>query len=368
MNESYSFYTNKLSGEYHETFSKIELYVVTKYIDDATKEEYLSELLDIFLIAQSKGKPVQKITGNNLEHFCRTFCSGYGIKNRVLDFLDFIKSIIWVIFVFTIIDMLFLFWDYADGIQIDFWHSNSSVNIPVYLIGILIAILIGYVSNLIVRNIMFQTKHISMKILQSIYLLVIIAVMILTCIIMTINDNLWNIPIWVVMLMSVMYLVPYYLLNYKRLAEKKRNKVRFKEMVSITSENDFSKAMEKRFQTASKKNIKKGKGELTIEDFLKNEEKDCKKTENSKWFYLLIPVPITALAFVGTCFFGGFETVADVLIFPILIMIIQYAIMIGLWKITKNGVAQRKLWIDEKRKELNCKTDKLDYISEEITE
>lgn len=353
MIESYIFYKDKLNDEYREAFNQVELYVNTKCFDYVTQEEYLSELLDIFLTAQSKGKPVQKITGSSIEHFCKTFCSGYGIKNRVLDFLDSVRGIVWCLFVFALIDMLFLIWDYADGIQVDFWHSSNSINIPVYLFGLLAAVLLGYVSNLITRNIMFRIKHISMTVLQSIYLIVIISVMIFTFIIMNNADNLWNIPDWVVMLISVVYLFPYYLFNYKRLKEKKSKKVRFNNMVAQASHSEFQNEMEKKFRKANKKIIKKGKAELTMEEFLKKEEKECQKSENLKRFYILLPIVITALAFIGTYFYGGFETLTDALIFPVIMLIIEYAISFGLWKIVKIGVVQRKLWIDEKRKELN---------------
>lgn len=356
MNESYSFYTDKLNGEYRDTFSRIELYVGTKYIDDVTKEEYLSDLLDIFLTAQSEGKPVQKITGSNLERFCKTFCSGYGLKNRVLDFLDSIKTLIWGIFAFTLIDMLFSILDYDNGIQVDVWRSNNNINIPVFLIGLLIAVLVGYVTNLIVRNIMFHTKHISMTVLQSICLLSIVAVMILTFIIMNNNDNLWNIPNWVVMLISIVYLVPYYIFNYNRLKEKKRNKAVFSDMLTCESNDAL---MEKRFQIANQKNTKKGKDKLTIEEFLAKEEKECRKTEKTMWFYFLIPIPITVIFFIGTWLFGGFETMADVLIFPLILLIIQYALMIVLWKNTKSGVEQYKSRIDMKREQLSSEDEDL---------
>lgn len=288
--------------------------------------------------------------------FAKLFVRVMAKKNRVLDFLDSVRGIVWCLFVFALIDMLFLIWDYVDGIQVDFWHSSNSINIPAYLIGLLAAVLLGNVSNLITRNIMFRTKHISMTVLQSIYLLIIIAVMILTFIIMNNADNLWNIPYWVVMLISIVYLVPYYLFNYKRLKEKKSKKVRFNNVVAQASHSEFQNEMEKKFIKTNKKNIKKGKAELTMDEFLKKEEKECQKTENSRLFYLLLPIVITAAAFVGTYVFGGFETLFDALIFPAIMLIIEYAISFGLWKIVKNGVVQRKLWIDEKRNELNSDT------------
>lgn len=357
MNESYIFYTDKLNGEYRDAFNYVELYINTKCFDDVATEEYLSELLDIFLTAQSKGKPVQKITGSSIEHFCETFCSGYGIKNRVLDFLDRVRGIVWGLFVFSLVDMLFLIWDYADGIKVDFWQSSNNINIPVYLIGILIAVLFGYISNLITRNIMFHTKHISMTVLQFINLFVIVAVMILTFIIMNNVDNMWNILDWIVMLTSVLYLIPYYLFNYKRLKEKKGRKIGFNNVVAQASHSEFQNEMEKKFLKENRKNIKKGKAELTMEEFLKKEEKECKKAENLRLFYLLLPIVITAAAFAGTYVSGGFETLLDVLIFPAIMLIIEYAILIVIWKIVKIGIVQRKLWIDEKRKELNSDTE-----------
>lgn len=196
-----------------------------------------------------------------------------------------------------------------------------------------------------------------MTVLQFINLFVIVAVMILTFIIMNNVDNMWDIPDWIVMLTSVLYLIPYYLFNYKRLKEKKGRKIGFNNVVAQASHGEFQNEMEKKFLKENRKNIKKGKAELTMEEFLKKEEKECKKAENLRLFYLLFPIVITAAAFVGTYVSGGFETLLDVLIFPAIMLIIEYAILIVIWKIVKIGIVQRKLWIDEKRKELNSDTE-----------
>ncbi len=363
MNESYSFYTEKLNGEYRTVFSKIELYVTTKYIDGVTKEEQLSELLDIFLTAQSEGKPIHKITGNNLERFCKTFCSGYGVKNRLLDFLDVLKNITLWLFVVAAVDMLFIALDYFDGTQVDLWTSNSSINIPAYLIGIAISLLIGLASNLIVRHIMFCTKRISMTVLQVIDFFVVIGAMILILIfILTNSDTLCNCPDWVIMLICAVYLIPYYLFNYKRLREKKRNKVRFKDMVARESENQIPSLMEWKFQKANKRNIKKGKGELSMADFLKKEEKDCRITEKSKWFYILLPIVVIVPAYLAEYVSGGFESAADSIVFICVMLIIEYAIMFGLWKIAKSGAKDRRAWIEKKWAELESETD--DFLNE----
>ena len=75
MKDSYVFYKDKLNEEYRTVFDQIEMYVISQNIDENTVEDRLGELLDIFLSAGESGKDVHKITGNDLEHFCKTFCS-----------------------------------------------------------------------------------------------------------------------------------------------------------------------------------------------------------------------------------------------------------------------------------------------------
>ncbi|MBQ7953177.1 MAG: DUF1048 domain-containing protein, partial [Clostridia bacterium] len=70
-------------GEYRETFDKIDMYVGAKQLRENTKEELMSNLLDIFLSAQEEGRPVEKLTGKNIEKFCKEFCAGFGLKARL---------------------------------------------------------------------------------------------------------------------------------------------------------------------------------------------------------------------------------------------------------------------------------------------
>lgn len=63
MRDSYIFYTDKLQGEYRETFDRVNMYVGTQGIDDDTREEHMGQLLDMMLSAQESGKPVKKVVG-----------------------------------------------------------------------------------------------------------------------------------------------------------------------------------------------------------------------------------------------------------------------------------------------------------------
>lgn len=65
MRDSFRLYQDKLQGEYKETFQQIDLYFSTQNVDEDTREEYMCDLLDVFLLAQDEGRPVEKITGKN---------------------------------------------------------------------------------------------------------------------------------------------------------------------------------------------------------------------------------------------------------------------------------------------------------------
>ena len=83
MKDSYFYYKDRLRGEYLSSFEQVEMYVLTQSFDEAAYEERLSQLLDVFLTAQESGRPAEKITGGDIQQFCRTFCSDLGIKNRI---------------------------------------------------------------------------------------------------------------------------------------------------------------------------------------------------------------------------------------------------------------------------------------------
>ena len=93
---NYLMYVDKLDARYREVFGKIELYLNNTYVDDGTREEQLSELLDCLLSAQEAGKPVESVVGNDVQKFCESFCSGYDWKNRLLHFLETVHLLAWI--------------------------------------------------------------------------------------------------------------------------------------------------------------------------------------------------------------------------------------------------------------------------------
>ncbi len=354
MRNSYAFHTDNLKSDYSTTFREIEMYVNTQNIDEITREERLSELLDMFLSAQNANKPVQSIVGNNVEEFCKIFCSDCGIKNRILNILDNIKTIAQIMIVISILDIFDILFNYLDGTTVDFLTALSSLNVSGYLMGIVISMILGFVCNFIVRSIMFKSKHISMRFLKgTTFGVAVVSFLILFTFMFSTNTNLFDCPVWIMLLCGIVYLTVYYPFNYKRVKIEKSQKVRFRDLVNADMDKEFADVLEKKYAKANKRNLKKGKGELPIKDFLSKEEKDCNKTEKTKLFYYLFPLGITALVMIFEYFCFGFETYFDAIFLAVLLLVIEYAIMISFWKITKSGIAHRRSWINAKRKEIS---------------
>lgn len=355
MKDSYIFYTDKLDEEYRAVFEQIELYVQSQNIDDHTKEERLGELLDIFLSAAKAGKAVQKITGNNLEQFCKTFCSDFGVKNRILFILDWIKSIAKVLIFVSVLDLAFPEPDGMAGGGKSAWEHFSSLNISGYFIGIFAAGILAMILNIALRRIMFRKKQVSMKILKGISAAAAVLGFAVIFFFLDLNSvKLFECPVWLVLGISCLYLCFHYVLRGRYI---KRDKVKFLDLVQEESHKAFPDEMEKKYEKARKKNLRKGKGELPIESFLEKEEKECNRIKKMRFIYYVLPVIVIGSAFLATWKMDGFDGVMDAVTFLGINIVIQYTLMMGIWKIEKMGERERREWIKKKRNEISCEKD-----------
>lgn len=349
MKDSYVFYMDKLEKEYLEAFGQIEMYVQSQGVDDNTKEERLGELLDIFLSASATGKSVKKITGNDMEQFCKTFCSDFGVKNRVLFLIDWFKSIAKVLIFVSVLDLIFPEPDVASVGGDNLWNHFSSLNISGYFIGIIVAGLFAAAVNIVLRRMMFKQKQVSMKILKAASVGGAVVSFIIIYFSLSLNTiRLFECPVWIVLAVSGIYLCLYELLRGRHI---KREKVKFFDLVLKESSSEFAREMEKKYERARKKSVQRGKGELSLEAFLEKEEKDINLTEKMGALYYIFPVVITGAAFFITFCMGGFESNIDAAVYIAIMLTVQYPIMLSLWKLTKSGVKERRTWIAKKRGE-----------------
>ena len=266
-----------------------------------------------------------------------------------MNILDTFKTLAWGFIVLSVLDIICMDWSTAD----DFFTTLSSVNISGYIIGFVLSSVIGKITNLVVRKVMFKLKRPSINILKVVSLVVAVLVFVgLIWIISSSKTDFISCPMWIVLVCSIVYLAIYYVINNERLKAEKKNKIRFTDMVNQDLDEDLPKLMEEKYNTLNKRSIKRGKGELTMQAFLDKEEKDCDTIQKQKWLYYLMPMAITLIGFVSTYFTSGFDTVFDAVIFIAITLVIEFPIVLGIWRISKNGAIKRKAWIKDKREDL----------------
>ena len=176
MADKYEYYVGKLNSEYLEAFTKIQKYANTSIIGKKYKKEVLSSILDSFLNAQSEGKDISKIVGNDLEKFCRQCFSENPLREHILPIFEYILP-------FALAWLAILAWNIFDIIvsrhisndKIDFFHIAVSLNIPPFrLNGIgmsLIAALsyiIFWLINGMIKKMLFKNQFKTIKFLQGI--------------------------------------------------------------------------------------------------------------------------------------------------------------------------------------------------------
>ena len=114
-------------------------------------------------------------------------------------------------------------------------------------------------------------------------------------------------------------------------------------------QNEYFKVMDKRFEKAREKSLKKGKVEITLEAFLDKEEQDSNRVEKMKSIYFLLPIIVTALAYLYTGLIDGLDSISSPIIYVCVILITSSLITMIFYKNIKRSLALRRAWINSKR-------------------
>jgi len=352
MIDSYTKQCNQLQGDYKETFDLINVYVGTLRLDDVTREENMSGLLDIFLSAQKAEKPIEEVVGANVEQFCKNFCEGYGLKSRLLNFADYLRGISIIIFAICALEFVGLIMEASYGESVDFWNYTGGLNMTGYVLGLAFAFatLVGWFSDAILSRVMFRIKKLARKTIRVIEIVICIASFFMVFYFLQIDSSiLKRCPLWILIGMSGIYLIVYHVLNRERLKNKKRVKSKFWDLVQENVANDFPKEMENKFQKKKARYAKKGKPELTKEKFLNQEEKDTDKVIKLKCVYYFSPFIFAGISALCVDQGEGFEHTSDRFWFFGIVFIVIFVIYMGIWKIVKQAVEGRREWITRER-------------------
>lgn len=355
MRDCYALYTDKLQGEYKDTFHQIEMYMDGKAYQMEAFEERMMELLDIFLSAQEKGKPVTAITGNNMERFCKNFCEEYSWQSRLRNVSDWFRNTAWWLLILSILELPFLGENWEGGGKSIFF-TTTEVPFGAYLFGFLAAWMVSHIFGMTVRAIMFKVKWLSWKLYVTVNMglhVVILAGLFLFCLHFKIATL--SVPVIPMGMISGGYLAVYYLCNWKRIQEGKIHKVKFMDLVkeNIAQDADFKGqmtiAMEKQLERKNKRRVRRGKEEWNWEEYISYLEYDEKVSKLIFKGYFVFPVlmagfftylswsegeSVTWLA-IGGCFLW--------------VLVVSYVIFGGLYSLFRLPFLARWEWIHEQR-------------------
>lgn len=357
MRDSYMLYMDRLQGEYKDTFQKISTYVLSKNVDKDTMETQMGELLDTFLLAQEEERPVEKIVGNNLETFCKTFCSQFGWQNLIMDLIDRWKIFAWLFVVVGVTEIVFMIMDAVSGLEVDFWNYESTFNITGYIIGGVIIMGIEVIVNSITIKLLFKKKNVKnvMKTINAIQIAtIVICFVIVFALLQSDTFNFIKLPAWILLVIGGTYLAAYYFFNKERVKERKKNKVSLfgmiKEEIEMDTDVEFQKGMQKTYEKKRAKMLRKGKTEWTWEDFIDYQEKDVQKAYKLKplydWLPVIITLPLGFLWYLD----NGFGV--SLIIYVVILFVVEFLLIKGMWKIVKSALDVKQSWIVVEKKKL----------------
>ncbi|MEE0059369.1 MAG: DUF1048 domain-containing protein [Acutalibacteraceae bacterium] len=356
MENSYILYTHKLKGEYAETFKEIEFYCDTAGIDDDSKEERLSELLDMFINAQQSGKSVKKIVGSDIAWFCKEFCSDIDLKSKLKVLARTIKSLAWFVFIFAGLDIITIITDIVNGDDASLFTSNNT-DISKYGFALMVMEVFAFLFNMAIIAIIHRFKKVPTK-KQRIGFYILSGVLAIAGYALAIIFMPpVKFPTFITFVLCAVYLAVY----YKFIVNKDRPKVSIFDRDENT-QADFNCTTINEFHKDNEKLIKKGKAPKTPEEFIAKYRKMIQPSKWSKLSYLAYPL-ITAIA----CLLGDFDTPVDMVVFILVVSVIEILIARFFYKIEKTMDANIKSFIEAWEKDPTI-LDKRDSDSEDDDE
>ncbi len=351
MVNSHHMYIEKLNKEYMEIFNTISKYVTASNMDEMRTEETLSEVMDTFLAAQEAGKPVEKVVGKDLQKFCESLCSEKGIKTYILGFFETCHFMFVWYFLTVLLDIHFLFTSLLEGEKINFFTFRSYRDISSFLIAGIFVLVLLYSINYLKKKFMFTNPKLS-KWLMPISFIFIAAVCIIIASSLPDDGNGKGPYLWISLLICGVYFIFRRIITKDKRRFKKENCITFNEFlgVSETFKNDTEEMEMIRFEKMNKRNAKKGKPELTFEQFLDFEEKNCNNWDKKPPFYIAMATGSPVVFTVIVRLMNGFEQTYDMWFFFFIILVVESLLMYGSYKIINSVTKSRLKWIEAKRK------------------
>lgn len=336
---NYLLYKEKLNPQYLAVFEKIECYLEATYVDDGTREEQCSELLDCLLSAQEAGKTVESVVGTDIQAFCKNFCSGYGWKNYLWRFLEMLQLWSVLILLFSVLSLFAVMRELplAEALQ----EPDNG-----FLVPMLGGLCIGLFSNFLTKKLMFRMKKLSLFVLKEVTGVVLIAAVVLLRRFMP--DGWLRFPLWITLLACIVYLIVYRFVSRKHREMHGDYRISFGQLFAEEIESTLDEDMRAEFAKDNEKRAKKRKPLRTWEEFLAHVAKRCDNMEK-KWFYFCPPVFLVVGIVFGICAAGGtaelLAELGEVLRVIAIALAVTCPILYGFWKLSSKTASLYRAWL-----------------------
>lgn len=331
-----------LKGEYRTAFEKADMYSTVTLEDEERNDEKIMNLYDLLLEAQKNGKPVEKIIGNDVEAFCKSYFKTE--KKWYVSFFDGLHRILICVIGWTILEFVF-FGEWKN------WKT-ATTDITPYIGGLAaFGVLVFLFRSKVAKKVIFKSK-----IKPIIYYLCILLCFFGSVIFMcnTVGKFQVEVPIvWIFGICTVyegLYFVVCTIFRYRTQGtlrkctqeeqiwkrEEKENKKAFNEEVYMESTNEMiAKAMAKRYERLNKYSLRKKNRELTFAEYARRIRKE------EYWgniLVLAIYIVLCAGCIIGQMLAAG---IVDGLVFAVVLIVVESLIYLWMKKLIDQGSRQR---------------------------
>ncbi|MBQ4283599.1 MAG: hypothetical protein IJB96_06710 [Lachnospira sp.] len=220
MSKGYIILRNDLKGDYKAVFEKVMMYAECNNMEGAVADEMLNNLIDSLLTAQSKEEPYTKVTGADIESFCKVYFQDYSWQEKLEDGMRTFFGVSAVMFFISLV------WLMMEPVELKTVWSVKQ-NILPYLVGVAVAVIIKFVGGWIGKKILFKLK----KANSTLYDLIIIVSMYVALFwVFTLFGDKMSVEVptmWILIItgsVSVTYLVRKYMTRYTKTGRLSKEK------------------------------------------------------------------------------------------------------------------------------------------------
>lgn len=314
----YEDYAKNLTGEYHDIYQQMSLYIIASLPPGDDGEEIMNEVIDLLLSSQVDKRPIKSVIGDDVKYFCDQMIESHNrsLVEKIIKFLNFYRIIA---LIGLIIEGLGLIFDFIDDIPSP-WNSN--VQMGLFFIITLLSLTITLVSKFFVKKAVFKFSWYTRKLDHILASVTIIAFFMSIFILPEEIDALITIPRWLFLIVMLTIYIIFTIQKKKNINKQKEegSYISFMDEVSKDARNENILTLRKKYKKYIKKCKKKNKTPINVKEWYEVKfQKDKRGDLYGRIFFILMIV----IAIVGTFLTSEF---IDSLFFACLLLVIEIPI------------------------------------------